>query len=80
MTTIINSKKLFAPLPIRQRLKKEANHYLSWQLTHRQIYDLELLLNGGFSPLIGFMGEKDYSSVLKDMRLEDGSLWPIPIL
>ena len=27
----------------------------------------------------GFMGKKDYSSVLKDMRLEDGSLWPIPI-
>ena len=79
MTTIINRKKLFAPLRLRKGLKKEANHYPSWQLTDRQIYDLELLLNGGFSPLKGFMGKKDYSSVLKDMRLEDGSLWPMPI-
>jgi len=79
LTKIINQKQLFAPLPLRQQLKKEANHYPSWQLTERQIYDLELLLNGGFSPLKGFMGKKDYSSVLKDMRLEDGSLWPIPI-
>ena len=63
----------------RQILKKEANHFLSWQLTDRQICDLELLLNGGFSPLQGFMTENDYESVLNDMRLADGSLWPMPI-
>jgi sulfate adenylyltransferase len=58
---------------------KEANQYSSWQLTDRQICDLELLLNGGFSPLMGFMGKADYESVLDNMRLRDGSLWPMPI-
>ena len=67
------------PVGKRQILKKEANHFLSWQLTDRQICDLELLLNGGFSPLQGFMNENDYESVLNDMRLADGSLWPMPI-
>lgn len=60
-------------------LKKESNHYPSWQLTGRQICDLELILNGGFSPLNGFMNRNDYVSVLSDMRLADGTLWPMPI-
>ncbi len=70
---------LLAPSKKTQELKKEANHYPSWQLTERQICDLELLLNGGFSPLTGFIGKTDYKSVLKDMRLKDRSLWPMPI-
>lgn len=81
--TLINKEAincdLLAPNNERKLLKKEANHYLSWQLTDRQICDLELLLNGGFSPLIGFLGRKDYESVLSVMRLSNGSLWPIPI-
>jgi sulfate adenylyltransferase len=60
-------------------LKKEAFIYKSWQVTERQICDLELLLNGAFAPLTGFMDEADYQSVLKDLRLKDGSLWPMPI-
>ena len=65
---------------LRFELKKEANHYISWQLTDRQICDLELLLNGGFTPLDRFMNRNDYESVLNKMRLADGSLWPIPIV
>ena len=48
-------------------------------LTDRQRSDLELLMNGGFSPIETFNNEEDYNSILKNMRLEDGSLWPIPI-
>ena len=74
MTTKTIISDLLVPPEKTQELKKEANHYPSWQLTDRQICDLELLLNGGFSPLTGFMGKTAYKSVLKDMRLEDLSL------
>ena len=49
-------------------------------LNNRQLCDLELLLNGGFSPLKGYMNRKDYYSCLHNMTLEDGSVWPIPII
>jgi sulfate adenylyltransferase len=51
----------------------------SWYLTQRQICDLELLINGGFSPLDGFMDKENYSSVISNMRLANGIIWPIPI-
>ncbi len=51
----------------------------SWDLSERQLCDIELLLNGGFSPLTGFMNQADYQSVLKNMRLTDGTLFPMPI-
>ena len=79
MTTATQIKDLLVPFSDRQNLKSEANHYPSWQLTDRQICDLELLLNGGFSPLPGFMNKDDYESVLNNMRLADDSLWPMPI-
>lgn len=62
-----------------QKLKVEAADLISWDLTPRQICDLELLMNGGFSPLKGFMSEADYDGVVSEMRLADGSLWPMPI-
>lgn len=48
-------------------------------LTQRQTCDLELLMNGAFSPLSGFMNQPDYDSVVEDMQLSDGTLWPVPI-
>ena len=65
--------------PDLDALKKEAFNLRSWTLTDRQLCDIELLLNGGFYPLYGFMRKVDYDSVLESMRLEDESLWPIPI-
>lgn len=49
-------------------------------LTKRQLCDLELLLVNGFDPLKGFLNEHDYKSVVKEMRLSDGTLWPMPII
>ena len=56
-----------------------AINYPSWALTPRQLCAAELLLNGAFSQLAGFMGEQDYDRVVEEMRLADGTLWPIPI-
>ena len=60
-------------------IKAESRDFPSWDLTPRQICDLEMLLNGGFSPLTGFMNKDDYESVCERMRLANGLLWPMPI-
>jgi sulfate adenylyltransferase len=60
-------------------LQAASQAWPSWDLTPRQVCDLELLLNGGFSPLTGFMVRADYESVCANMRLADGTLWPMPI-
>lgn len=57
----------------------DKNNKLSWDLTPRQVCDLEMLLCGAFAPLKGFLNKQDYDSVIESMRLADGSLWPIPI-
>ncbi len=59
--------------------QKEATQCASWDLTERQMCDIEMLLNGAFSPLEGFLNEADYNGVVENMRLADGTLWPIPI-
>ncbi len=61
------------------KLKKQAVNFKSWDLTPRQLCDVEMLVSGAFSPLTGFMNKKEYESVCKDMRLSDGTLWPMPI-
>ncbi|MDR9450814.1 MAG: bifunctional sulfate adenylyltransferase/adenylylsulfate kinase [Acidimicrobiia bacterium] len=61
-------------------LKGISRDWPSLDLGDRQICDLELLLNGGFSPLTGFMTKAEYDGVCADMRLPDGTLWPIPIV
>jgi len=48
-------------------------------LNEQQICDLEMLLNGAFAPLQGFLNQADYNSVLDTMRLSTGQLWPLPI-
>src|SRR5271156_7177169 len=60
-------------------LKSHSKEWPSWDLTGRQLCDLELLLTGGFSPLRGFLNRADYEGVCKDMRLANGTLWPMPI-
>ena len=60
-------------------LREASRDWPSWDLTPRQLCDLELILNGGFSPLDGFMTREQYESVVTTMRLPGGLLWPMPI-
>jgi len=60
-------------------LKSHSHEWPSWDLTPRQLCDLELLLTGGFSPLRGFMKRADYERVCHNMHLVSGVLWPMPI-
>ncbi len=80
------SLSIHAPIPelyvssdSAQKLKHVAGNLPSWDLTQRQICDLELLMNGGFYPLKGFLSQADYEGVVESMRLADGTLWPMPI-
>ncbi len=57
-----------------------ANTLPSIRLSSRALCDLELLAVGAFSPLNQFMGEADYRQVCAEMRLTDGTLFPIPIV
>ncbi len=52
----------------------------SIDLSDRLLCDVELLLDGSFAPLVGFLNEQDYKSVVSDTRLANGKLWPIPIV
>lgn len=71
--------ELYVSYDSAQKLKVEAADLASHDLTPRQICDLELLMNGGFNPLKGFLSEADYDSVVDNMRLTSGELWPMPI-
>ena len=63
----------------REDLLARAAKLPSIKITTRNLCDLELIATGGFSPLTTFMGKADYDRVLKEMRLADGTLWPLPI-
>lgn len=71
--------ELFVP---PEQIRAERSHAAtlpSWDLSSRQLCDLELLLDGAFSPLTGYMSEADYDSVVLDMRVASGELWPMPL-
>jgi sulfate adenylyltransferase len=60
-------------------MKATAKDLASLTLDERGLCDLELLAVGGFSPLKSFMGSADYGRVVGEMRLTDGTLWPLPV-
>ena len=63
-----------------EEIRRASRDWPSIDLTPRQLCDLELLLNSGFSPLTGFLAKDDYERVVAEMRLADGTLWPIPVM
>lgn len=63
----------------RDRLLAEARTLPRVSLDERQVSDLDMIAVGAMSPLKGFMGERDYRRVVKEMRLADGTPWPFPI-
>ncbi|KAI2639423.1 putative sulfate adenylyltransferase [Xylaria nigripes] len=65
--------------PRQAELAAEAETLPAIVLTERQLCDLELILNGGFSPLEGFMNQADYNGVVKENRLASGVLFSMPI-
>lgn len=72
-------KDLAEPPAEAERLRRHSAGLPGIVLDAQQLCDLELLVNGAFSPLEGFLGRADYNSVLERLRLANGTLWPIPI-
>lgn len=72
-------KQLYLDDAAAEQAKQAAVDYKSWDLTDRQLCDIELILNGAFSPLEGFLTEEEYNGVLDNMRLPGGVIWPIPV-
>ena len=70
---------LLVPEEERAEARAYASTLPSLQMSPRVVCDLELLASGGFSPLDRFMGEADFRGVLHEMRLADGTLFPIPV-
>ena len=60
-------------------LREEAKKLISINVSKRVLCDLEMIAIGAFSPLKGFTGKKDHISIVQNMRLENGLIWPIPI-
>jgi sulfate adenylyltransferase len=79
LSNLVPIPELYVSYDSAQKLKVEAGNLPSWDLTARQVCDLELLMNGGFYPLKGFLSEADTNGVVEKMRLADGNLWPMPI-
>lgn len=63
-----------------QEIKDRAKHLPKITLEPQAVSDLEMLAIGGYSPLEGFMGSKDYRAVIEHKHLANGLVWPIPIV
>jgi sulfate adenylyltransferase len=68
------------PPDAAQAAKSAASALTQVSLSAREAGDLEMIAMGAFSPLTGFMGERDFARVCKEMRLADGTVWPIPVI
>ena len=69
----------FAPADEAAALRQRAQTLAKIHLADRRLSDLEMIGNGAFSPLQGFMGRADYDNVVVNKRLASGLPWTIPI-
>ncbi|HET8647292.1 MAG TPA: sulfate adenylyltransferase, partial [Vicinamibacteria bacterium] len=69
----------FVAPPEVEALRAAAEALPAIVLDARGLADLELIATGAASPLVGFLGRADYESVIEDIRLADGTVWPIPV-
>ena len=67
---LVNKMRLNLPIDF-------SRNYL--EISNLELSDLELIANGAYSPLEGFMGKADYDSVVQNMRLSNGLPWSLPI-
>ncbi|HHD63274.1 MAG TPA: bifunctional sulfate adenylyltransferase/adenylylsulfate kinase [Desulfobulbaceae bacterium] len=73
------SESLIVHFRRAEQLRTEAVGLPSLDLSTRQLYDLEALLNRACYPLSGYLDQEDYEHVLQDMKLADGTIWPMPM-
>lgn len=72
-------KPLLAPAAERAGLLARARTLQMLRITSREVSDLLMLGMGAYTPLDGFMGHEDWRRVCREMRLDSGAFWPIPI-
>lgn len=72
--------ELYVSSEAAAKLREEGEKLPGWELTPSQVSDLELLMNGGFFPLKGFMTQADCDAVAQGMRLSSGAIWPMPVV
>ncbi|MBI3111803.1 MAG: sulfate adenylyltransferase [Ignavibacteriales bacterium] len=70
----------FLPEGYRNEIIDRIEKYPTLTLNRRQWSDIKLISNGGYSPLTGFLTEKEYTSIIHTGRLTNGLAWTIPIL
>ena len=70
----------FLPEEERKKVIDRIEKYPSLTLSSRQWSDIEMIANGAYSPLVGFVGERNYKSIITDGRLSNGLAWTIPLL
>lgn len=70
----------FLPEEERKKVIDRIEKYPSLTLSSRQWSDIEMIANGAYSPLVGFVSERNYKSIITDGRLSNGLAWTIPLL
>ncbi|MDX1414537.1 MAG: hypothetical protein R3293_10125 [Candidatus Promineifilaceae bacterium] len=70
---------LLIPFEVLSERMTYAQTLPSVRLSQRAVHDLELMAVGAFSPLDQFMSQAELQSVLDEMRLTNGYIFPLPV-